>query len=89
MTFTPPVQDGAQTSLGVSSAAVSQSLVATTVGPVVTVGPQTTAAQLQQLINTAAAGTTIKLAAGDYNFSSTITIARDDVSVVGPDQPQP
>ena len=43
----------------------------------------TTAAELQKLIDTAAAGTTLQLEAGHYNFDRTIVVNRDDISVVG------
>lgn len=43
----------------------------------------TTAAQLQSLINTAPAGTTLQLEAGHYRFDRTIVVDRDDISVVG------
>ena len=43
----------------------------------------TTAAELQRLIDTAAAGTTLQLEAGHYNFDRTIVVNRDDISVVG------
>ena len=43
----------------------------------------TTAAQLQTLINTAPAGTTLQLAAGHYKFDRTIVVDRDDISIVG------
>ena len=48
---------------------------------IVTLG--TTAAQLQNLINTAAAGTTLQLEAGHYKFDRTIVVDRDDITVVG------
>lgn len=50
---------------------------------VVTVKLGTTAADLQRLIDTAAAGTTLQLEAGRYNFDRTIVVNRDDISVVG------
>ena len=43
----------------------------------------TTAAQLQQLIDTVAAGTTLQLQAGHYSFDRTILIDRDDIAVIG------
>ena len=43
----------------------------------------TTAAELQKLIDTAAAGTTLQLEAGQYKFDRTIVVNRDDISVVG------
>lgn len=49
----------------------------------VLVGTATTAAQLQQMIDSAAAGTQFKLAEGTYSFDRTIKIARDDISVTG------
>ena len=68
---------------GVAAQRAAPMASAAAASPVITLGPETTAAQLQQLINTAAAGTTIRLAAGEYHFSTTIEIARDDISVVG------
>lgn len=43
----------------------------------------TTAAQLQALINTVPAGTTLQLEAGHYRFDRTIVVDRDDITVVG------
>jgi Ca2+-binding RTX toxin-like protein len=50
---------------------------------VIFVRPGTTASELQKLIDTAPAGTTLQLEAGHYKFDKTITINRDDISVVG------
>ena len=49
----------------------------------ITVAVGTTAAELQTLINGAAAGSVIQLAAGHFSFDRTVTIARDDITVVG------
>src|ERR1700712_3034110 len=49
----------------------------------ITVNANTTAAQLQSLIDHAAAGETISLAAGNFTFDRTVVINRDDISVVG------
>jgi len=49
----------------------------------ITVSSQTTAAQLQDLINNAAAGETISLGAGTFEFDRMIVIDRDDIAVVG------
>ncbi len=43
----------------------------------------TSAAALQNLIDTAPAGTTLQLEAGHYSFDRTIVVDRDDISVVG------
>jgi Ca2+-binding RTX toxin-like protein len=43
----------------------------------------TTAAELQRLIDTSPAGTTLQLEAGQYNFDRTIVVDRDDITVVG------
>lgn len=50
---------------------------------VVTVATSTSAAELQAMVNTAAAGTTLQLQAGHYAFDRTIVIDRDDISVIG------
>lgn len=52
-------------------------------GDQITVAAGTSAAALQSLINGAAAGSTIHLAAGHFSFDRTILVARDDISVVG------
>lgn len=52
-------------------------------GPTVDVAIGTTAAQLQKLIDTAAAGTTLQLQAGHYSFDRTILVDRDDIAVIG------
>lgn len=49
----------------------------------ITVSSQTSAAQLQNLIDNAAAGETISLDAGTFEFDRTIVIDRDDIAVVG------
>ena len=49
----------------------------------VTVAIGTSAAQLQHLIDTSAAGTTLQLQAGHYSFDRTITVNRDDIAVIG------
>jgi len=49
----------------------------------ITVALGTTAARLQQLIDTSAAGTTLQLQAGHYNFDRTILVNRDDIAVIG------
>ena len=49
----------------------------------VLVGTATTAAQLQQMIDTAPAGTQFQLAAGTFSFDRTIRISREDVAVTG------
>ena len=49
----------------------------------ITVAIGTTAARLQQLIDTSAAGTTLQLQAGHYSFDRTITVNRDDIAVIG------
>lgn len=54
-----------------------------TAAPQITVAAGTSAATLQSLINGAAAGTVITLAEGHFSFDRTITIARDDIAVVG------
>ena len=43
----------------------------------------TTAAELQKLIDTVPAGTTLQFEAGHYRFDRTIVINRDDITVVG------
>jgi len=43
----------------------------------------TSAARLQQLIDTSPAGTILQLQAGHYSFDRTITINRDDIAVIG------
>lgn len=43
----------------------------------------TSAARLQQLIDTSPAGTTLQLQAGHYSFDRTITMNRDNISVIG------
>jgi len=43
----------------------------------------TSASALQSLINGAASGSTIHLAAGHFSFDRTVTIARDDITVQG------
>ncbi len=52
-------------------------------GPTILVAVGTTAAELQELINTAAAGTVLNLAAGHHAFDRTIQIDRSDISVIG------
>ncbi|MES2969935.1 MAG: calcium-binding protein, partial [Pseudomonadota bacterium] len=52
-------------------------------GQVVIINLGTTAAELQKLIDTAAAGTTLQLEAGHYMFDRTIVVDRDDISIVG------
>ncbi|QTP54587.1 hypothetical protein HNO51_07760 [Billgrantia sulfidoxydans] len=47
------------------------------------VGPDTTAAELQALIDDAPEGATLHLAAGDYRFDAMIAISRSDISIVG------
>ncbi len=54
-----------------------------TTAPTIRVSVGTTAAQLQHLIDTASAGTTLKLEAGHYQFDRTIVIDRDDITVTG------
>lgn len=49
----------------------------------ITVAMGAPAAELQTLINGAAAGSVIQLAAGHFSFDRTVTIARDDITVVG------
>ncbi len=43
----------------------------------------TTAIALQSVINAASAGSVIHLAAGHFRFDRTVTIARDDITVIG------
>lgn len=43
----------------------------------------TSAKELEELINTAPGGATIKLSSGDYDFDDSITISRSDVSLIG------
>lgn len=50
---------------------------------VVSVGEGITASQLQALVDSSPAGTTISLAAGTYRFDRTITVSRDDIAIVG------
>lgn len=47
------------------------------------VSSQTSAAELQSIINNAAAGETISLGAGTFNFDRMVVIDRDDIAVVG------
>lgn len=54
-------------------------------GPNVTVGFDTSAAELEAMIKGADAGTVFKLQSGIYHFDQTITIDRSDVSLVGAD----
>lgn len=50
---------------------------------IIPVAAGTSAAALQSLINGAAAGSVIQLGAGHFSFERTVTIARDDITVVG------
>ena len=54
----------------------------------ITVASDITATELQNIIDTAAAGTTIQMEAGTYVFDQTITISGDGISLIGagPDQ---
>ena len=53
-------------------------------GPLmITVSASTTAAELQSIIDSAPAGTTIQLGAGNFQFDRTVVINRDDIAVVG------
>ncbi len=56
---------------------------ATLVPNTITVAAGTSAAALQTLINGAAAGSIIELAAGHFTFDRTVVIARDDITVIG------
>lgn len=49
----------------------------------VTIGPSTTAVELQALIDSAPEGAIIRLAEGDYRFDTAIDIKRSDISLVG------
>lgn len=49
----------------------------------INVSSTTTAAELQAIIDSAPAGTTIQLGAGDFTFDRTVVINRDDIAVVG------
>jgi len=49
----------------------------------ITLNSTTTAAALQAVVNNAAAGETIVLAAGTYTFDRTVVVNRDDISIVG------
>ncbi|MDT8857101.1 calcium-binding protein [Paracoccaceae bacterium Fryx2] len=76
----------AQTPVGTASGAAPAVAVATAAAGadgVIIVAPGTSAAQLQTLIDTAPAGTTLRLAAGHFSFDRTITVNRDDISVIG------
>ncbi|QOR38456.1 hypothetical protein HNO52_07990 [Billgrantia diversa] len=48
-----------------------------------TVGPETTAAELQALIDAAPEGAVLHLTAGDYRFDAMISVSRSDISIVG------
>lgn len=52
-------------------------------GPEIRVAAGTSAAELQQMIDSAKAGTVLRLDAGEFRFDRTITIDRDDISLVG------
>ncbi|WP_306132365.1 calcium-binding protein [Roseivivax marinus] len=54
-----------------------------TAGADVTVSDDISAAELQELIDDSAPGTTIAMEAGTYSFDRTIDILRDDISLVG------
>ena len=47
------------------------------------VSATTTAAELQDIIDSAPAGTTVQLGAGTFEFDRTVVINRDDIAVVG------
>jgi Ca2+-binding RTX toxin-like protein len=47
------------------------------------VSATTTAAELQAIIDSAPAGTTIQLGAGTFEFDRTVVINRDDIAVIG------
>ncbi|WP_425052167.1 hypothetical protein [Psychromarinibacter sp. S121] len=49
----------------------------------ITVGPGTSASELQTIIDNAPAGATIKLGAGTFTFTETVTVARNDISLIG------
>ncbi len=66
-----------------SSASLAASSVTTSASTTIIVPLGTTAAQLQHLIDTSPPGAVLQLQAGHYNFNQTITIDRDDISVVG------
>jgi Ca2+-binding RTX toxin-like protein len=53
---------------------------------VIKIASGATAAQIQSAINSAAAGSTIRLAAGNYTFDRSVVINRDDIAIVGAGQ---
>ncbi|GAB2782280.1 hypothetical protein GCM10027040_05450 [Halomonas shantousis] len=90
------IGEGQQSSSGTTaspaeaSPPVSSIDIVTTTAPVddidattIRVGPEISAAQLETLLDSVPAGTTVQLAAGHYRFDDSINITRSDVSLVG------